>query len=169
MSEGVDRRLFTLLTPMKNIFDRGVVDELIDRIGKLNATSQPHWGKMSAAQMLAHCCKPYESVFDPAYAKAHPKPNAVIRFLLRTFLKQIVVGPKPYRKNSRTAPEFIISEARDLVAERTRLVAYLNRVQLLGTAHFDGKESHSFGPLTSTEWNGLFYKHLDHHLVQFGV
>ena len=35
--------------------------------------------------------------------------------------------------------------------------------------YFDGKESHSFGPLNKTEWNNMFYKHADHHLTQFGV
>jgi hypothetical protein len=54
-------------------------------------------------------------------------------------------------------------------AERRRLVAYLRRTRELGGGHFDGKESHSFGPLTRTEWNNLFYTHLDHHLTQFGV
>ena len=34
---------------------------------------------------------------------------------------------------------------------------------------FEGKESNSFGPLTKGEWNNMFYKHLDHHLSQFGV
>jgi Protein of unknown function (DUF1569) len=154
---------------MKNIFDRRVVDELIARVDKLGTRSEPQWGTMNAAQMLAHCCKPYETVFDPAYAKAHPKPNAFVRFLLRTFLKQIVVGEKPYRRNSRTAPEFIVADSRDIETERARLVAYLNQVQSLGATHFNGKESHSFGAMTSTEWNNLFYKHLDHHLVQFGV
>jgi len=39
----------------------------------------------------------------------------------------------------------------------------------LGEAHFDKKESHSFGVLTKGEWDTMFYKHLDHHLGQFGV
>ena len=43
------------------------------------------------------------------------------------------------------------------------------KTQELGEAHFEGKESHSFGPLNKTEWNNMFYKHADHHLTQFGV
>jgi SRSO17 transposase len=49
------------------------------------------------------------------------------------------------------------------------LKAYIIKTQELGATHFEGKESHSFGTLTSTEWNNMFYKHLDHHLGQFGV
>jgi hypothetical protein len=39
----------------------------------------------------------------------------------------------------------------------------------MDAAHFEGKESNSFGALNSTEWNNMLFKHLDHHLNQFGV
>jgi hypothetical protein len=31
------------------------------------------------------------------------------------------------------------------------------------------KEPLSFGALTKTEWSNMLYKHLDHHLTQFGA
>jgi hypothetical protein len=154
---------------LKNVFDRSVTDELIARIQRLTPTTRPQWGKMDVAQMLAHCSRPYDSIFDPAYLVAHPKPNAVVRFLLKTFLKQIVVGEKAYARNSRTASEFIVADKRNLDTERAKLIGYLNKVQSLGSGHFAGKESHAMGPLSSAEWSNLFYKHLDHHLTQFGV
>ena len=46
---------------------------------------------------------------------------------------------------------------------------FIVKTQFLGASHFEGKESHSFGNLTSSEWNNMFYKHLNHHLEQFGV
>jgi hypothetical protein len=154
---------------MKNIFDRTTCDELITRINDLSPSSRPQWGKMNAAQMLAHCSKVYEVEHDPEYAKKHPRPNAVVRFILKKFLKPIVVGPKPYKHNSRTAPEFIIADERVLATERARLVAFVNKVQALGAAHHHGKENRSFGVLTTAEWNTLYAKHLEHHLGQFGV
>ena len=45
----------------------------------------------------------------------------------------------------------------------------MKKTQELGRSHFDGKESLSFGPINAQEWNNLFYKHLNHHLSQFGV
>ena len=45
----------------------------------------------------------------------------------------------------------------------------MDQPQQLGEAHFDNKESHSFGKLNINEWNTMFYKHLDPHLTQFGV
>lgn len=154
---------------MDNIFDRGVCDAHIARIHRLRADTRPVWGKMNAAQMLAHVSKPYEMVCDADYARTHKRPPAPVRFLLKMFLKPIVVGDKPYKRNSRTAPEFIVADERDIDVERRRLVAYINQVQVWGAAHFDGKDNHSFGVMPAQEWNNLFAKHLEHHLTQFGV
>ena len=150
---------------MKNIFDKKVVDEVVGRINKLTPKSAGLWGKMNVAQMMAHCNVSYEMV----YTDKHPKPNAAMKLILKIFVKQPVVNEKPYKKNSRTAPAFLIVDERDFEKEKQRLIDYLIKTQELGEDHFHNKESHSFGPLTKTEWNNLFYKHLNHHLEQFGV
>lgn len=150
---------------MKNIFTEAVTNEVIVRIEKLTSTTQPNWGKMSVAQMLAHCSVTYEMV----YTDKHPKPNSFAKFMMKLFVKKIVVSEKPYSKNGRTAPQFLISDERVFETEKKRLIDYIKKTQQLGEKEFDGKESHSFGNLTSAEWNNMFYKHLDHHLNQFGV
>ncbi|GGW33468.1 DUF1569 domain-containing protein [Arenibacter certesii] len=150
---------------MKNIFDPKVTEEIIIRMNTLTPTTVPQWGKMNVAQMLAHCNVPYEMV----YTDKHPQPNGLMKLLLKLFVKQIVVNEKQYKKNSRTAPAFIISDERDFEKEKNQLTEYLIKTQKLGADYFHQKESHSFGKLTQTEWNNLFYKHLNHHLEQFGV
>ena len=102
---------------MKNIFDQAVSDELTARIEALNPDSQPLWGKMSVDQMLAHCSVAYEM----AYTDRHPKPNALMRFFLKTFVKSGVVNEKPYPKNARTAPVFIIADRRDFEKEKKQI------------------------------------------------
>jgi len=150
---------------MKNIFTKEVVNETIDRVDSLTVQSQPKWGKMSVSQMLAHCCVTYEMV----YTDKHRKPNAFAKFMMKTFVKKIVVSEKPYAKNGRTAPQFLINDEKVFETERKRLIDFIVKTQQLGQSYFDGKESHSFGKLTKEEWNNMFYKHLDHHLTQFGV
>ena len=150
---------------MKNIFDTKETEAVIDRINNLSPTTRPLWGKMSADQMLAHCNVTYEMAFEDK----HKKPNGFTKFMLKLFVKSTVVGDKPYKKNSRTAPQFLITNARNFVEEKARLTDYLKKAQSLGEAYFDDKESHSFGKLTKQERNMMFYKHLDHHLSQFGV
>ena len=150
---------------MKDIFDPAVTDEQIRRIRTLTPDTRALWGRMNAAQMLAHVCVSYEMVYEDK----HRRPGILLRTLLRAFVKSGVVSEKPYPRSAPTAPAFRITGPRDFERERDRLIDYLRRTQELGGDHFDGKESHSFGPLTRVEWNNLFYKHLDHHLTQFGV
>lgn len=150
---------------MKNLFDYNDVREVIERIENLSHTTQGLWGKMTVWQMLAHCNVTYEFVYD----NIHPPVSAMKKILLKLFVKPFVVGEKPYKKNTRTAPEFLITDDKDLDKEKKRLIDYLNKTQELGEAHFDNKESRSFGPLSAKEWDIMFYKHLDHHFGQFGV
>jgi hypothetical protein len=151
---------------MKNVFDKTVCDELASRINNLSADAKPLWGKMSVGQMLAHCSVTYEYLFEPTKYK---KPSGFVKLMLKLFVKSLVVGDKPYKKSSQTAPDFIIKGDKNLEEEKARIISYIYQVQALGAQHFDGKESHSFGKLTTQEWNTMFYKHLDYHLGQFGV
>lgn len=149
----------------KNVFNSNTVNEVITRIKNLTPNSQPLWGKMNVAQMLAHLNVSYEMIFT----NKHPKPKGLMKFILKFFIKKIVTGDKPYKKSSQTAPAFIITDAKDFIKEQETLIAYINQVKDLGENHFEGKESHSFGKLNVNEWNNMLYKHLDHHLTQFGV
>ena len=148
-----------------SVFDPAVTEKLIQRVNQLQGTTQPQWGKMNVGQMLAHCNVAYDMAYDPNAEK----PNFLVGKLLRWFVKPAVVGPKPYKKNSRTAPAFLITDERDFERERAKLIGYLRRVQAEGAAAHEGKASVSFGPMTAEEWSVLYYKHLDHHLTQFGV
>ena len=152
--------------PLPNIFTKEVSNGLIDRINKLTPESQRQWGKMDVSKMLAHCCVTYEMVYEPG---KHPKPNPIMGLILRLFVKGTVTGEKPFKKNSPTAPQFIMKIDKDFEPEKARLIEFITRTQQLGENEFDGKVSDSFGKLTKTEWNNMFYKHLDHHLTQFGA
>lgn len=154
---------------MKDIFERRVCDDLIARMDRITPATQPQWGRMNAAQMLAHCSKPYDTLYDAEYQRRYPPHTGFMRFLLKLLVKPLVVGPKPYKRNTKTAPSYVVADERVFATERAKLVGYLNKVQALGRKEFEGKLSYSFGPLTADEWNTLFYKHLDHHLRQFGV
>ncbi|MEO6682193.1 MAG: DUF1569 domain-containing protein [Ginsengibacter sp.] len=151
---------------MKNLFTSKEAHEVIDRINQLDPDKVPQWGKMNADQMLAHCNVAYSFVFEP---EKYKRPGPVKKFLLKTFVKKFVVGEQPYKRNSRTSPDFLIINKRNFEEEKHKLVSNIKKVQLLGENHFEGKDNMSFGSMTSKEWNILFYKHLDHHLQQFGV
>ena len=150
---------------LPNVFSKTVADQLVQRIQQLRPDTQAQWGKMSVGQMMAHCSVTYEML----YTDKHPAPNGFIKFMLKLLVKNSIVNEKPYKKNRGTAPQFLITTPKDFDVEQNRLIGFINQTQGLGQVHFEGLESNSFGVLTATEWNNLFYKHLNHHLTQFGV
>lgn len=151
---------------MKSIFNNAVVTETINRIDNLNSDSKGLWGKMSVSTMLAHCNVAYELVYEE---EKHAKPNAFMKFIIKLLAKKSVVNDVPFKKSVMTSPVFIIKDERNFNAEKARLIDHIIKTKDLGESYFDNKESFSFGILTKTEWNNMFYKHLDHHLKQFGV
>jgi hypothetical protein len=150
---------------MQNIFLKEDCNQFINRIDQLKPETQPLWGKMSVDQMLAHCNVTYEMVYD----NIHPRPNVLIKLLLKFLAKNKVVSETPYPRNLSTASQFIIKGDRDFELEKNRLISYIQKTQELGEKEFEGKESLCFGVLSSKEWNNMFAKHLDHHFSQFGV
>ncbi len=151
--------------PLPNIFTTEVTNAVIQRFETLTPTTQALWGKMNVAQMVAHCNVTYEMMYE----NIHPKPNAILKFILKLLVKKKVVDEITYSKDSRTAPQFVIKVEKDFHKEKERLIQYIKKTQELGENYFDGRESHSFGILSKDEWNNMMYKHLDHHLRQFGA
>lgn len=138
---------------------------IIDRINSLNKNSQRIWGKMTVAQMLKHCSVPYHQIFDPSF----PKAPAIMRLLLKWFYKKSMVDTTPYKQNLPTAPSFVVKDEPDFETHKQALIDNILKVCDMGAAAFENKAQVTLGPLTSTEWSNMLYKHLDHHLRQFGA
>ena len=94
---------------MEDIFDQQVAAGVVRRIGNLSPDARPIWGKMTVAQMLAHCNVTYELVYD----NKHAQPKGFKKFMLKLFVKPLVVSEKPYKQNGPTAPEFLVKETKD--------------------------------------------------------
>jgi hypothetical protein len=150
---------------MKNLYDATKVEELKERLGRLTPESPRQWGKMNAAQAMAHCATAMELAVGDAIA-----PRMFVGRLIGGLIKPKVLGDDaPMRKNSPTVPTLVVSDERDLAKERERLCGLLERFAKAGPAGCT-KHPHSFfGRMKPEEWAILLYKHLDHHLRQFGV
>lgn len=148
-----------------NTFDPATTKISLDRLEKLTPDSQPQWGKMDVAQMIAHL----NVAYDQAYGRLEAKYSGFAKFMLKLFVKKIVVSDTPYKKNNRTSPDFLITDTRDFNTEKAKLIENIKVTEQHGADYFSGKESAGFGPLTVKEWSNLFYKHMDHHFQQFGV
>jgi hypothetical protein len=149
---------------MKNLFERETVDEIISRIDKLHPASPRQWGKMDVAQMLAHC----SASMDMASGRLN-MPRVLIGHLLGPFVKPIYTNEKPFSKNSPTAKELVFSDARDFAREQEQLRAKVRQFHEGGEAKCTRHPHPFFGALTPQQWSRGSYKHLDHHLRQFGA
>lgn len=150
---------------MKNLFEVSDRREILDRLGKLQAGATRQWGKMDVAQMCAHCAAATEVAAGDV-----TKRQALIGKVLGPFVKgSFVAGDKPLSKNSPTDPTFVVSDARDFAREKARLLAVTKRFCDAGPAAADGRVHSFFGPMKGDEWGVLMWKHLDHHLRQFGA
>ena len=150
---------------MKNLFDVALASQVKERIGRLRTDSERQWGKMSAAQMCAHC----SSGLEMGLGEIRP-PRALIGRLIGSVIKPKIVGnDEPLRRNSPTADELVIRDQPELEAERVRLYSLIDRFVAGGAAVCTTHPHPFFGRMTPAEWAVLMYKHLDHHLRQFSV
>ena len=83
-------------------------------------------------------------------------------------LKQLIIYVAPFPKGAPTAPELLVRAPRGVghdVADVRRCSAARGRVR-----HTDGWPEHpAFGKLSKRAWGVLIYRHMDHHLKQFGA
>ena len=150
---------------MRNLFDPATAEELKQRIGGLGLVSPRLWGKMNAAQAVAHCSLGLEWAVGDVVP-----PRMFIGRIIGTIIKPFVLGDdKPMRPNSPTSPTLIVQDERDLAFEQQRLCSLIDRFTAGGPRAFTTRPHSFFGNLTPDEWAILMYKHLDHHLRQFGV
>ena len=150
---------------MKNLWQPDSVQELKDRISRLRPDSPRLWGRMTPAQALAHCT----IAMELACGDRRP-PRMLIGRLIGSASKKKAFQPaEPMRRNSPTIPGFQVADDRDLPAERAKLTSIIDRFAAAGPVGCTDHPHSFFGRLTPDEWSMWMYKHIDHHLKQFGV
>jgi len=151
---------------MKNLFEAAVANQVKTRLGNLEAQSERRWGKMTAAQMLAHCSVSMQWAVGEVAPEKLPLPA---RLMGRLVKPMVFRNEDPLRKNSPTARSLIVADERDFRKERERLSGLIDRFTAGGAAGCTKNPHSFFGKMSPEEWAILMYKHLDHHLRQFGV
>lgn len=150
---------------LPNIFEPEIIEKLVLRIEKLSPQTPAQWGKMNVAQMLAHCSVPY----DQLNGSIQSQTPWMMKWMLRTFFKSSMINEVPYKQNLPTGKGFLVVDERNFEHEKQRLIALIRSFHARGASYFEGKKHHALKELSANQWNNLLYKHLDHHLSQFGV
>ena len=151
---------------MKNLFDATVANQVKTRLGQLEPQSERRWGKMTAAQMLAHCSLSMQWAVGETVPEKGP---LAVRLIGRLVKPMVFRNEDPLRKNSPTAGGLIVTDERDLGKERDRLSGLIDQFAAGGPVGCTRNPHSFFGRMAPEEWAILMYKHLDHHLRQFGV
>lgn len=150
---------------MDSLFDPAVRDRIVARIESLRRDAPRGWGRMDVAQTLAHCALGLEAATGDAVLH-----SPAVAKLIGPLFKGWLLGPKPFAKNSPTHPSLVLKDAScDFDRERARLLAAVRKFHAAGPASA-ARYRHAFvQKLTGDEWGLMQFKHLDHHLRQFGA
>jgi len=148
---------------MKNLFQTEAVDEVISRIDNLQPRAERQWGKMDVAQMMAHC----SAALDLASGRL-VRPRILLGRIIGPLVRPIYSNEKPFSRNNPTDKKLVISDPRDFSQEREQLKVRIRQFHDGGEAQCTRHPHPFFGSLSPHEWSTGMYKHLDHHLRQFG-
>jgi hypothetical protein len=147
---------------MPTFFDPAEQERLLARLEALGPDRPALWGRMDAAQMLAHLSATLRMATGDLPVKAG------LMSLLGRLLKTRILSGGPFRRNVPTDPAFVFLDPRSFAEEKARFLEDF-RSLARGPGAL-GCPAHPFlGPLTPVEWGLLVHKHLDHHFRQFGV
>jgi hypothetical protein len=149
---------------MKSLLDESACKEILLRLDKIPEDGTGKWGSMSAAQMFHHCQKPLAVALGRQQLK---KPGIIMAFLMWAF-KASLYNDRPWKHNLPTPREFKVELDFDFQTEKAELKGIIR--DFYQEKDKEKWEPHIvFGSFTPHQWGQMQYKHLDHHLRQFGV
>jgi hypothetical protein len=147
---------------VKNLFDSAVKQDIIIRINKLTPDSKGLWGKMNVSQMLAHVQVPIGVAQG-----SHKLKRTLFGRIVGPLAKPILYSNKPFKRSLPTDPSFnMLGNEKNFETEKQKLLTMINNFSEESIVN----ETHTFfGKLTKEQWSIGTWKHMDHHLQQFGV
>jgi hypothetical protein len=147
---------------MKSIWQDDDRQELNDRVAHVAWDRRAEWGKFTAPKMICHLADSLKMAMGdlPVASKRLP-----IRY---PPLKQLIIYVAPFPKSAPTAPELLAREPREFSSDVTDVQSLLARAGSARTTD-SWPEHPAFGKLSKKAWGVLIYRHMDHHLKQFGA
>lgn len=148
---------------MKTIWEASARQDLRDRLERLSPAAERRWGKMSAPQMVTHLVDSMRMANGELQVPAKKLP---IRF---TPLKQFIIYVAPFPRSAPTAPQLIPRPPGDWPSECRTLCTLIDQFAARDRSAPRWPDHPAFGKMTAGSWGVLTYRHIDHHLRQFGA
>jgi hypothetical protein len=144
---------------MLDIFDR---DALVARIAALTGAEKPLWGKMNVSQMVEHCIRWEEMMAGEMKIK-----HKWLGYLFgKMALNGMIKDDEPLKHGVPTFKELTVLEVDgDFEKQRAKWIRLLSACPRAGV---DVYRHPFFGRMTREQTGRIAYKHVDHHLRQFG-
>jgi hypothetical protein len=146
--------------------------QILERLGRIQPSSQRRWGRMTASQMIVHLADSFrvtigEKPASPAAISVTPIP------LPRGFVKWVALElplawPHDLKTRPEVDPERGGTRPQDFEADRNELLGLMNRFTRQ-PRDFEYQPHPMFGRMSDRDWQRWGYLHMDHHLRQFGV
>jgi uncharacterized protein with PQ loop repeat len=140
--------------------------EILARLRSLRPESVRRWGRMTAPQMVCHLVDSHRMALGELDVR---ETQARVP---RAFVKWVsLYTPMPWPAGLPTNPELDqdVDGTRpgDFAADRAALAATVE--QLTSRAGREWPRHPDFGPMSEGDWLRWGYRHIDHHLRQFGA
>lgn len=149
---------------MRSLFEADAANGILARLNNLQPATKSLWGKMNVSQMLAHCHAPLQVALGEKQLK-----RRLVGLLFGRIARKSMLKPGDFTKNLPTDPGFLVKDDRDFDTAKKQLESLIQRFSEADSQSVAAKTHPFFGKMTAEEWGILQWKHLDHHLRQFGV
>jgi uncharacterized protein with PQ loop repeat len=151
----------------QTLADAACKAEILTRVAALRPDSVRRWGRMSAHQMVCHVIDCNRMALGDLAVVA-PKawfPRAITKWVS---LYTRVPWPAGLPTNPELDQDVYGTQPNDFVADVAALVATVERLSARAGRH-EWPRHPDFGVMSEADWLRWGYRHLDHHLRQFGT
>ena len=134
--------------------------QIVARLRRVTPDRGPLWGTLTAPRMLCHVADQLRVATGIIIGRHR---DSLVR---RTVIKWLVIySPLEAPPGKvQTVPEMLSTASTTWLVD---LATCERLIEEVGRGRANGRHP-AFGPLSAHEWGRLSWKHLDHHLRQFG-
>ena len=151
---------------MENIFNPNDYQAIVLRFNNITPLSQHAWGKMDVDQMVVHL----KDQLDIALGNKPAMAQGPV--VLRTFIgRWIALYLAPWPKSKLDTPREMNASLNGMIVTDFESDKHLLLIRLneFITAPAGFAAHPFFGKINNKDWGRLVWKHLNHHLLQFGA
>ena len=150
---------------MENLFIQKDYEAIILRINSISPLSEKVWGKMEVSQMVVHL----KDQLDIALGNKPATAQGPIIF--RTIIaRRITLYLLPWRRGKLKTPREMDALSNGIIITDFESDKHLLLMRMEEFISAKGFAAHPFfGKISNKDWGRLAWKHIDHHLLQFGA